>query len=750
MFNFLFASLMGALLIAIVMLLRKVTREKYRSRMVMILWGIVLLRLLIPFNPLGEHTPVTLSVPERNVIEALAKQSASIASPAEQANKLNIDVEIREAAEQIVEIGALAGQVNKSNVPAVVGNPAEEQGQLQTEASSNEFETVGTLSGFFHKLVSLLEQSPLERLLLYIWFTGTLVSILYLVFVRIVFMRTIHKDIVRLEDEGILKLVPANMHVFVAGKQIGPLVVGLLKPYLIIPRSLLEKKDENELRKLQYAIRHEVLHIRRKDLWVKALYLIARSIHWFNPLVWLMGGMLNQDIEYACDEALISELNKQEKVDYCQALLDLARIAYEKPNNFSSRLMGGADMLKSRIHKIVHNPLLKRGRTIALSLALIMVVSLIVVSCNPEIQDSTSASQDVSTITPSNEEVTEPEASNNELDSVKPGTSKNESEPSEPSAKDTHPNQSGLDVNQSTGFYPGYWYGDNVTECDRKIEFLFTDDGKYKIDRQTSMLPYKLYGTYSLEGDSVTLTSNGDDGLLTFKIEGDKLVLMEQDLISTLFPDNYTLERGDYSSRVVFLPEEEEEFSTPVFFRDPQAFLAKPDILVKPHHFSYPDPVRMIGSILYFVDYKGFYGFDLEKHTMVHAVQITDPNFPTATQGDYMRTINISKDGKYLLLMPLFSQFRNSKFPNLTTWGFVRAYWYEYNLETQTLERNTSSYDELMANIKERGNDEKDLWQQYEWKSDTTPTSYQEAILIGPDGKTYKPFEHFLPDKFSE
>lgn len=115
-----------------------------------------------------------------------------------------------------------------------------------------------------------------------------------------------------------------------------------------------------------------------------------------------------------------------------------------------------------------------------------------------------------------------------------------------------------------------------------------------------------------------------------------------------------------------------------------------------------------------------------------------------------MRTINISKDGKYLLLMPLFSQFRNSKFPNLTTWGFVRAYWYEYNLETQTLERNTSSYDELMANIKERGNDEKDLWQQYEWKSDTTPTSYQEAILIGPDGKTYKPFEHFLPDKFSE
>ena len=94
-----------------------------------------------------------------------------------------------------------------------------------------------------------------------------------------------------------------------------------------------------------------------------------------------------------------------------------------------------------------------------------------------------------------------------------------------------------------------------------------------------------LYGTYSLEGDSVIMTSNGDDGTLTFKIKGDKLVLTEQDLISTLFPDHYTLERGDHAARVAFTPEEEEEFSNPVFFRDPQAFLAKPDLLAEPNHF---------------------------------------------------------------------------------------------------------------------------------------------------------------------
>ncbi len=720
MFNFLFASLMGALLIAIVMFLRKVTREKYRSRMVMILWGVVLLRLLIPFNPLGASAPVTLSVPERSIVETAPKQPNLATLPAEQANKPNIDTGIGDPSEQAKE----------PNVHAKIGRPADEQGQHQPEVSLQEPETAGTTTGLFYQLASFLKQCSLEQLLFYVWLTGAVVSVLYLVIARIIFMRSLHEDIIQMEED-VLKFVSTNIPVYVTDKEFGPLVVGLLKPYLIIPHSLLEKTDEKELRKLQYAIQHEGMHIKRKDLWVKAIYLVARSIHWFNPFVWLMGDLLNQDIEYACDEVLTSELTKEEKVDYCQALLDLAQKTSVKSDNFSSRFTGGAEMLKTRIRKIIHSSLLKRGRTIALGLALIMAVSLIVVSCTPKTPDSTSTDHDVSTTLPDNKESAEPDSS-----SVKP-------DPSDPSGKDTDPSQSGSDTDQPTNFRPGYWYGENAIEYDRKVEFLFTDDGQYKIDRQTSMLPYKLYGTYSLEGDSVIMTSDGDDGTLTFKIEGGKLVLAEQDLISTFFPDNYTLECGDPSSRVKFSPEEEEEFSTPVFFRDPQAFQAKPDLLSEPNHFSYPEPARKIGSILYFADYKGFFGFDLNKNQMVHAVQITDPNFPTATQGDYIRTLNISKDGKKLLFIPSFPQFP-FEYPMERAWGVVRAYWYEYDLETKTLERKTGSCDELLANIKERRDDEKGLWQQYEWESDRTPNSYQEAVLIGPDGKTYKPFESLL------
>ncbi len=723
MLDFLFASLMGALFIVIVMILRKFMREKYRSGMIMILWGVVLLRLLIPFNPLGANAPVTLSVLDRGVVDTPTEQQDPAAMfPAEQADKPDVRSEIEDP----------GGQAKRPHIPAKIGNPIEEQGQHQPEDVMMESEAIETSFRLSHKLVSFVKQLTLVEILFYVWLAGALVSVLYLIFVRISFMRTIHDGIVRLEKDEIFKFVPANIPVYVTDKEFGPLVVGPLKPYLIVPRSLISKKnaeDKKERQKLQLALQHEVMHIRRKDLWVKALYLVARSIHWFNPLVWFMGDLLNQDIEYACDEALTLDLSKEEKVDYCQALLDLVKTGSVKSDNFSSRFTGDAEILKTRINKIIHGPRLKRGRTIALSLALMMAISLIVVSCSPKTQGSTSTGRDVSITTPDNKESAEPDSS-----SVKP-------DPSESSGKDTDPSQSGSGTDQPANFRLGYWYGESAIGYDRKVEFLFTDDRKYKIDRQTSMLPYKLYGTYCLEGDSVIMTSNGDDGTLTFKIKGDKLVLTEQDLITTLFPDHYTLERGDHSSRVAFTPEEEEEFSNPVFFRDPQAFLVKPDLLAEPNHFSYPEPTRKIGSILYFADYKGFFGFDLNKNQMVHAVQITDPNFPTATQGDYIRAISISKDGKKLLLMPLFPQFRNSNFSGLTTWGFVRPYWYEYDLETQTLERNTGSYDELIAIIKERGEDEKGLWQQYEWKSDTPPTSYQDAVLIGPDGKTYKPFE---------
>lgn len=93
-----------------------------------------------------------------------------------------------------------------------------------------------------------------------------------------------------------------------------PFVLGVLRPRIYLPFRL-------ERRELNYVIAHERAHIRRKDHWWKPLGFLLLVVHWFNPLLWLAYALFCRDIELACDERVIRELDNGQKADYTQALL---------------------------------------------------------------------------------------------------------------------------------------------------------------------------------------------------------------------------------------------------------------------------------------------------------------------------------------------------------------------------------------------------------------------------------------------
>ena len=95
---------------------------------------------------------------------------------------------------------------------------------------------------------------------------------------------------------------------------VSPFVLGLVKPKIYLPFHVSEQ-DES------LVIAHEQAHIRRKDHWWKPLGFLLLTVHWFNPLMWLGYVLLCRDIELACDEKVIKELNTEQKADYSQALL---------------------------------------------------------------------------------------------------------------------------------------------------------------------------------------------------------------------------------------------------------------------------------------------------------------------------------------------------------------------------------------------------------------------------------------------
>lgn len=93
-----------------------------------------------------------------------------------------------------------------------------------------------------------------------------------------------------------------------------PFILGIFKSRIYIP------SGTNEVQ-LPHIIAHENAHLKRHDNWWKPLGYFVLAIHWFNPLVWISYIFLCRDIELACDEKVIRELNQHESIAYSEALL---------------------------------------------------------------------------------------------------------------------------------------------------------------------------------------------------------------------------------------------------------------------------------------------------------------------------------------------------------------------------------------------------------------------------------------------
>ena len=95
---------------------------------------------------------------------------------------------------------------------------------------------------------------------------------------------------------------------------VSPFVLGIIKPKIYLPFGMNEKD-------MEHVVAHEMAHIRRKDHLSKPLGFLLLTLHWFNPLMWLGYVLLCRDIELACDEKVIKELDHDARADYSQALL---------------------------------------------------------------------------------------------------------------------------------------------------------------------------------------------------------------------------------------------------------------------------------------------------------------------------------------------------------------------------------------------------------------------------------------------
>ena len=123
-----------------------------------------------------------------------------------------------------------------------------------------------------------------------------------------------------------------------------PFVLGIIRPVIYLPFDMAEGD-------MAYVIAHEKAHIRRRDHWWTPLGFLLLSIHWFNPLLWVAYILLCRDIEAACDEKVIRDMDKNNRRAYSAALLNCSvhrrRIA-------ACPLAFGETGVKTRVKGVMH------------------------------------------------------------------------------------------------------------------------------------------------------------------------------------------------------------------------------------------------------------------------------------------------------------------------------------------------------------------------------------------------------------
>ena len=280
--------------IVLAVLLLRVLLKKAPKWITVLLWGIVAIRLICPFSI---ESALSLIPSKEPISPEILVEQGPVTNPS---------VPVIDGVEPPAMNGTANPGINGTDTP-VIGEPVAPTPDI---APTNPVQTV-------------------IKVLSYVWLAGIAGMLAYTV---ISYFRVKAKigTAVRLRE-----------HIFQSESVVSPFVLGLIKPKIYLP-FCIDGQD------MEYVIAHENAHIRRKDHWWKPIGFLVLTLHWFNPLLWLGYVLLCRDIELACDEKVIKELDFQQKADYSQALLNCSvnrRILAACPLAFGE--VGVKDRVKS-------------------------------------------------------------------------------------------------------------------------------------------------------------------------------------------------------------------------------------------------------------------------------------------------------------------------------------------------------------------------------------------------------------------
>lgn len=307
------------------LILRRLMKKRYPARMVCVVWAILALRLLIP---------VQLTLPQA-------------------------PVQVMPRTSYVVQSDQTAFQ--QAGLP-VVQNPT--RWVTGTQAQTLSAADTGTV-----KTVDVTD------ILLTLWLAGVISCILWqgIGYYRLIrSLKGKSRSVERADLHTILQeqcadlVIDREIPLRVSAAADCPMLAGFIHPTLYLPDERISRTDA------AFIFRHELTHYKHGDLWLKLLLLAARCLHWFNPLVHLIARFAQEDIEAACDDAVVRGHDGAYRRAYGETILRSAIAQAQKRKALVSCFGDDKKTLMRRFEGLFDKSVKKRGVALVVMIALLV------------------------------------------------------------------------------------------------------------------------------------------------------------------------------------------------------------------------------------------------------------------------------------------------------------------------------------------------------------------------------------------
>lgn len=328
--NLLKTSLLGALAILLMLVSKPLWRERYRAKARCWLWLALAAFLLFPVDFSVKDAPVQAAPPQDYTLFVGTDKTT-----------------IQSTDHLFGDMAEKSGQTSTQVRDSIIARPVTDPAQKATR------------------------YIPVTTILFYGYLAGVAAFLLCQGVSYVRFRRTVRRwrsGVTRGDYRALLQDTARSLNVtapemFVCEAISTPAVTGLFRPTLLLPH---EGYDSNELR---YILRHELCHLKRRDMLLKLVLLAANAMHWFDPVVYLMLRQADEDIELACDSAATDGLDRAERAAYSRTLLAAVQ-SHVRALPATTCFGGTVERLKRRITNVL-GAQKKRGLgVVALVLAL--------------------------------------------------------------------------------------------------------------------------------------------------------------------------------------------------------------------------------------------------------------------------------------------------------------------------------------------------------------------------------------------